>query len=63
MVKMKLHIEQHRVQKITGDYNKYAYVKKLKINDADVTIKGNGTKVYNVLCTKNDVTYSVFARQ
>lgn len=48
---------------ITGDYNKYAYVKKLKINDADVTIKGNGTKVYNVLCTKNDVTYSVFARQ
>lgn len=37
---------------ITGDYNKYAYVKKLKINDADVTIKGNGTKVYNVLCTK-----------
>lgn len=48
---------------ITGDYNKYAYVKKLKINDADVTIKGNGTKVYNVLCTKNDVTYSIFARQ
>lgn len=47
---------------ITGDYNKYAYVKKLKINDADVTIKGNGTKVYNVLCTKNDVTYSIFAR-
>lgn len=47
---------------ITGDYNKYAYVKKLKINDADVTIKGNGTKVYNVLCTKNDVTYSVFAK-
>ena len=48
---------------ITGDYNKYAYVKKLKINGADVTIKGNGTKVYNVLCTKNDVIYSVFARQ
>lgn len=47
---------------ITGDYNKYAYVKKLKINDADVTIKGNGTKVYNVLCTKNDVTYSIFAK-
>ena len=48
---------------ITGDYNKYAYTKKLKINGADVTIKGNGTKVYNVLCTKNDVTYSIFARQ
>lgn len=48
---------------ITGDYNKYAYTKKLKINGADVTIKGNGTKVYNVLFTKNDVTYSIFARQ
>lgn len=48
---------------ITGDYNKYAYTKKLKINGADVTIKGNGTKVYNVLYTKNDVTYSIFARQ
>lgn len=48
---------------ITGDYNKYAYTKKLKINGADVTIKGNGTKVYNVLCTKNNVTYSIFAKQ
>lgn len=48
---------------ITGDYNKYAYTKKLKINGANVTIKGTGTKIYNVLCTKNGVTYSIFARQ
>lgn len=47
---------------ITGDYNKYAYIKKLKIKDADVIIKGNGAKVYDVLCTKNNMTYSIFAR-
>lgn len=48
---------------ITGDYNKYAYIKKLKYKGADVTIKGNGEKVYNVLCTKNNMAYSIFAEK
>lgn len=44
---------------ISGDYNIYTTVTRLKVNDADIRLKGNGGKIYLALWAKEGYTYSI----
>ena len=44
---------------ISGDYNAYKNLKTEKINDCDVTLRGENDKIGSAVWTKGDYAYSV----
>ena len=44
---------------ISGDYNVYKNLKTEKINDCDVTLRGENDKIGSAVWTKGDYAYSV----
>lgn len=46
---------------ISGDYNVYKNIKTEKINDCDVTLRGENDKIGSAVWTKGEYSYSVYA--
>ena len=46
---------------ISGDYNEYKSLSKIKVGNKDITVKGDGKTISNATWTNKEMTYAIYA--